>query len=211
MFMVLRVYGMMRMLNQVVTRSVKVSEDRLPEIYGMSKLASERLGIRQPDVYVVQDPLINAFTIGSRKKLIVLNTALLDAMDDKERMFVIGHELSHIKYGRIAWMRIAGLRIPIPILFRSKFREYTCDRGGLIACRDLDASVKALARLALGKKLADEIDVKTFYAKDEEVKKDRGLKPFERMASHPQIKDRINRLRKFAVSGQYNELASDAR
>jgi hypothetical protein len=73
----------------------------------------------------------------------------------------------------------------------------------------MDASVRALARLALGKKLADEVDVKTLYAKDEEVKKDRGLKPLERMASHPQIKDRIYRLRKFGESEQYKLLAAD--
>lgn len=211
MFMVLRLYGMMRMMNQIVTRSIKVSENRLPGIYGIAKLASERLGVKQPDIYVVQDPLINAFAVGSRKKFIVLNTALIEAMSEKESLFVIGHELSHIKYGIIAWIRIAGIRVPVPIVFRSKFREYTCDRGGLIACRDPDASIMALARLALGKKLADEIDVKTLYVKDEEVKKERGLKPFERLASHPQVKDRINRLRKFGESELYKELTSDTR
>jgi Zn-dependent protease with chaperone function len=207
LFILLRIYMRMRFFYHVISYSVRASERNLPEIYSTARVAGERLGMKPPGVYVVQDPEINAYAIGFRKKIIVINTGLIDATDDVELTFIIGHELSHVKYGWTIPVHIFGIMVPVPLLFSSQRREYTSDRGGLIACRDLERSILVLAKLALGKNLASKIDLAKFYKDEKEVEGDRISRLSEALASHPPIKDRVLHLREFSNSELYKKLA----
>jgi Zn-dependent protease with chaperone function len=206
LFVLLRAYMRLRFFYRVISFNVKASERNLPEIYRIARVAGARLGREPPGVYVVQDPEINAYAIGFRKKIIVINTGLIDATDDVELTFIIGHELAHVKYGWTIPVRILGITVPVPLLFSSQRREYTCDRGGLIACRNLDKSILMLAKLALGKNLASKIDVGKFYREEKEVEEDRISRLSEALASHPPIRDRVLHLREFYDSELYKEL-----
>ena len=205
-FVLLRAFVRMRFYFHVISFSIKASRHNLPEIYGVAEAAAGRLGMRAPGVYVVQDPAINAYALGLRRKIIVINTGLIDATDRDELTFIVGHELTHVKYGWAIPVRLAGITIPVPMLLSSRHREYTCDRGGLIACRDLDKSVLALATLALGKGLAGKIDVGRLYTSKEEVEADRISRLSEALATHPPIRDRVLHLREFYHSALYQEL-----
>ncbi len=207
LFILLRAYMRLRFFYHVISYNVKASERNLPGIYEIAKVASSRLGMEPPGVYVVQDPEINAYALGLRRKIIVINTGMIDATDDVELTFIMGHELSHVKYGWTIPVRIFGITVPVPLLFSSQRREYTSDRGGLIACRDLDKSILVLAKLALGKNLASKIDPEKFYKDEKEVDEDRISRLSEALASHPPIKDRVLRLREFYNSGLYKDLA----
>jgi Zn-dependent protease with chaperone function len=206
LFILLRAYMRLRFFYHVISYSVKASGCNLTGIYEIAKVASERLGMEPPGVYVVQDPEINAYAIGFRRKIIVINTGLIDATDDVELTFIMGHELSHVKYGWTIPVRIFGITVPVHMLFSSQRREYTSDRGGLIACRDLDKSILVLAKLALGKNLASKIDLAKFYRDEKEVEADRISRLSEVLASHPPIKDRVLRLREFCDSELYKML-----
>ena len=208
LFILLRAYFGWRFYYHVIARNVKVSERNLPWIFEIAKAAAQRLDVRPPGVFIVQDPEINAYALGLRRKIIVINTGLIDATDRDELAFIVGHELTHVKYGWTVPVRILGITVPVPLLFSSQQREYTCDRGGLIACRDLDRSVLALAKLALGRRLADEIDVARFYTDKKEVEEDRISRLSEALASHPPIRDRVLHLREFYHSELYKKLTS---
>jgi Zn-dependent protease with chaperone function len=205
-FVLLRVYVRLRFFYHVISYSIKASERNLPDIYRIAQVAGQRVGIEPPGVYVVQDPEINAYAVGFRKKIIVINTGLIDATDDEELTFIIGHELSHVKYGWTVPLRILGITLPVPLLFSSQRREYTCDRGGLIACRSLDKAIRSLAKLALGKNLASKIDIPQFYNDEKEVDEDRISRLSEALASHPPVRDRVLHLRQFYNSDRYKEL-----
>lgn len=207
LFVLLRAYMRLRFFYHVISYSVKASERNLPEIYRIARVAGVRLGVKPPGVYVVQDPEINAYALGLRKKIIVINTGLIDATDDDELTFIVGHELAHVKYGWTIPVHILGISVPVPLLFSSQKREYTCDRGGLIACRDLEKSILVLAKLALGKSLASKIDVGKFYREEKEAEEDRISRLSEALASHPPIRDRVLHLREFYNSALYQELA----
>jgi Zn-dependent protease with chaperone function len=207
LFVLLRIYMRLRFFYHVISFSIRASERNLPEIYRTATVAGKRLGMKPPGVYVVQDPEINAYAVGFRRKIIVVNTGLIDATDDVELTFIMGHELSHIKYGWTIPVRILGVTIPVPLLFSSQKREYTCDRGGLIACRDLDKSILALAKLALGKNLASKIDIGKFYREEKEVEEDRISRLSEALATHPPIRERVLHLREFYHSELYEELS----
>jgi len=155
--------------------SVKVSERQFPHIYALVRDGSYILDLPEvPDVFVTQDPIVNAMALGKDHPFIVVTTGLVNLHDQEELRFVVGHELGHILSGhavyrtmllwllqlaaRIAWMPIGvlGLRAIIWGLeewFRKS--ELSCDRAGLLACQDTDAAKRALMKLAGGPYLSE--------------------------------------------------------
>jgi Zn-dependent protease with chaperone function len=159
----------------VLAGAVKVSERQFPHIYEMVRDSCYILDLETvPEVYVVQTPVPNAMAIGFKQPFIVIHTSLVDLCDPEELRAVIGHEVGHILSGhavyrtmllilillaaRIAWMPIGylGLRAIIWGLeewFRKS--ELSCDRAGLLAGQDIDASRRVLMKLAGGSRLAE--------------------------------------------------------
>ncbi len=52
-----------------------------------------------PELFITQDPRVNAMALGTDKPFIVITTGLVDLMDAEEIRFVIGHELGHVLSG----------------------------------------------------------------------------------------------------------------
>jgi Zn-dependent protease with chaperone function len=208
-FVLLRLFMRLRFYYHVISYSVKATDRNLEDIHAIAVTAADRLDVKAPGVYVVQNPEINAYALGAFKKIIVINTGLIDATDNEELTFIVGHELSHVKYGWAVPVKVFGFTIPVPMLFSSQRREYTCDRGGLIACRDLNKAILVLAKLALGKSLAGKINVEKLYNNKKEVEEDRISRLSEALASHPPIRDRVFQLREFYNSPLYKELVRE--
>ena len=166
----------------VLSGAVKVSERQFPHIHEMVRDCCYILDLDTvPEVYVVQTPFVNAMAIGFKQPFIVIHSSLVDLCDPEELRAVIGHEVGHILSGhavyrtmllilivlaaRIAWMPIGylGLRAIIWGLeewFRKS--ELSCDRAGLLACQDIDASRRVLMKLAGGSRLA-EMNAEAFH------------------------------------------------
>ena len=171
----------------VLAGAVKVSERQFPHIQEMVRDSCYILDLdKVPEVYVVQTPLVNAAAIGFKDPFIVIHSSLVDLCDPEELRAVVGHEVGHILSGhavyrtmllilialaaRIAWMPIGylGLRAIIWGLeewFRKS--ELSCDRAGLLACQDIDASRRVLMKLAGGSRLA-EMNAEAFHAQARE-------------------------------------------
>ncbi len=66
----------------------------------VERLAS-KAGIRTPDVFIVDSPMPNAFTVSSRRRgaYIVLTTGLMELLETDEIEAVLAHELIRIKNG----------------------------------------------------------------------------------------------------------------
>ena len=138
---------------------VKASQEQFPQLYQTMLDGCYILDLPNvPEVFVIQDPKVNAMALGTDKPFIVVTTGLLDLMDAEETRFVVGHELGHVLSGhavyrtmlyhlillaaRIAWMPLGyiGLRAIIWGLeewYRKS--ELSCDRAGLLAGQDLSA------------------------------------------------------------------------
>src|SRR5262249_17984469 len=124
----------------------------------------------EPELYLWQNPIPNAFAIGMERHTIVLSSGLVDLLNDDELRAVIGHELGHIKSGHMLYRTIAiflslvGLvaarNLPFVNLlsqallyaFYDWFRksELTADRAGLLVAQDADVSIRGLLKLAGG-------------------------------------------------------------
>ena len=203
--------------------SVAVSPRNFPEVDGLAQSAAARLGIGKPDLFIKRSLELNAYAIGFLgSPCVVLHSGTVCAMTHapEELQFVIGHELTHIKCSHVLWQTVAARnpilgRIPVlnyvlPLFFSwwSRQAEYTADRGGLIACNDLSASQRALARLVIGPELFDRLNIEEF------VKQAHGgdvsTIASELFSSHPLLAKRLLALEEFARSplGTYARQAS---
>src|SRR6516162_9582794 len=155
--------------------SVRASTEQFPHLYELLLDGSSILDLPEvPELFISQDPIPNAMTLGSDKPFIVLTTGLVDLMDEEEIRFIIGHELGHALSGhavyrtmlyhltrlatRLAWFAIGyiGLRLIIAGLeewYRKS--ELSCDRAGVLAGQDPAAGRRSLMKLAGGAKMSE--------------------------------------------------------
>lgn len=198
---------------QLLGQSIKVSEHQLPDVYNAVKIAAKRLSMKMPDVFVRQDPYINAFALGFfGKKSVVLHSKTVEAMTENELIYILGHEFSHIKCDHTNWIVVAGsakeMKIPILsdimgfiLLKWSRMAEYTADRGGLLANKNIDASVYALAKLAVGEELCRELNIDKMFEQRTEI--DFIANAAEVFGSHPYLVNRIHAITNFYGSETY--------
>ena len=210
---------------------VKVSERQFPHIYEMLRDGAYVLDMdKVPELFVTQTPLVNAMALGTNTPFIVLNTGLVDLLDAEELRAVIGHELGHVLSGhavyrtmlynlivlatRIAWMPIGyiGLRAIIWGLeewYRKS--ELSCDRAGLLAGQDVEASRRVLMKLAGGSRLA-EMNADAFHDQAREYDaapdvRDSILKLLQLQGNlHPFAVVRFAELDHWVASGEYDRI-----
>jgi Zn-dependent protease with chaperone function len=166
---------------------VKASQEQFPQLYQMMLDGAYVLDLPVvPELFISQDPLVNAMTLGTDKPFIVITTGMVDLFDAEEMRFAIGHELGHVLSGhsvyrtmlyhlirlatRIAWMPLGylGLRGIIWGLeewYRKS--ELSCDRAGLLAGQDLEAARRALMKTAGGARMS-ELSHDAFHAQAKE-------------------------------------------
>jgi Zn-dependent protease with chaperone function len=120
-----------------------------------------------PAVYLGESPYMNAMTTGVREPVIVVQSGLLDQMDDDRLLAVVGHELGHLHadhplYHGVASalvfggsaaspvVRLLGLPIQRMLLRWLRHAELTADRAALLASRDLAACIGIMLTFAGG-------------------------------------------------------------
>jgi Zn-dependent protease with chaperone function len=210
---------------------VKVSDRQFPHLHEMLRDGAYVLDMDTvPELFVSQTPLVNAMALGTNTPFIVLNSGLVELLDAEELRAVIGHELGHILSGhsvyrtmlynlivlasRIAWMPIGyiGLRAIIWGLeewYRKS--ELSCDRAGLLAGQDLDASRRVLMKLAGGSRLA-EMNADAFHDQAREYDaapdlRDSILKLLQLQGNtHPFAVVRFAELDHWVQSGEYERI-----
>ena len=154
--------------------SVRASEQQFPQLYQSLLDGCYILDLPTvPELFISQDPMVNAMALGADKPFIVITTGMVDLMDAEEIRFVIGHELGHVLSGhavyrtmlyhllnlvtRIAWLPIVlparGVIWALEEWYRKS--ELSCDRAGLLAGQDIDAARRALMKTAGGSRLVE--------------------------------------------------------
>ncbi|MFD9828727.1 M48 family metallopeptidase [Tsukamurella tyrosinosolvens] len=183
-----------------------------------------------PELYVVQSPTVNALTIGMDKPFIVINTGLLELLDDEEKRFVIGHELGHALSGHAVYrtmlmhlMRLAGTFGLIPIggwalralvaalMEWQRKSELSGDRAGLLCVQDPDVAMRVHMKTAGGTRLG-EMDTQRFLAQAAEYERtgdlrDGVLKLLNlELQSHPFSVLRAADLNRWVERGDYGRI-----
>lgn len=208
---------------QLLGNSVRTSQHQLSELHEIATDAAQCLDMDFQDVFVIQDPVINAYAVGFLgKKSVVLHSATVEAMTPEELKFIVGHELTHIKCHHTIWTALANakgaVRVPIVadllsfiMLHWSRKAEYTADRGGLIASHDLVSAVSALAKLTVGKELFQKMNLDHLLHQLHELDQNGLTKLTELFASHPYTVRRIQALKAFYETAEYQGLIFKAK
>ena len=87
--------------------SVRLSEKQLPEIYQHLPPICQRLGIPEPELYLLMDPVPNAWTSGDTRIYITVTSGLVEMMSDEELDAVIAHECGHILCRHVLYHTVA--------------------------------------------------------------------------------------------------------
>lgn len=207
---------------QLLGNSVKVSDRQFPRIQKLAEGCAETLGIQPPQVYIVNDPRLNAATYGTDdESFIMVHSALVDHYSDEELRTVIGHECGHIHNKHVVYLTtlhylkmVASAFVPwivypalIPLNAWSRRAEITCDRAGMLCAKNEQVAMRALTKLVLGsRKLYDEFNLDAFLEQYEEGKDSIG-RYMEALASHPYLPKRVLAMRVFAESELYRKHA----
>jgi len=154
--------------------AVRCSPEQFPDLYQSMLDGCYILDLpRVPELYVSQDPTVQAMALGTDKPFLVLTSGIVDLHDPEEIRFVIGHELGHVLSGHtvyrtmlyylvnlaqrlalvpFAWIGLKAVIWGLEEWYRKS--ELSCDRAGLLATQDVEAARRALMKMAGGKHLA---------------------------------------------------------
>jgi Zn-dependent protease with chaperone function len=235
-------WGFERLLRIQLTGSyLRVTPDNFPELWRLLTTARERLSLPLvPELYLKNDEEINAFTAGVEQPVIVVNSGTIDHLDEDELLFVIAHEVGHIKSGHVLYYQIAsylpvigsiigdltfnignlmGMGLQIALLHWKRTSELTADRAGLLACQDMETATRAMMKLAgLPRKYADKANPEDFIrqAKDFEAFDLSRLNKIAKYLSiygsdHPWTVIRAKELLTWVDSGGYEQIVNRAR
>ena len=169
-------FGYERALRQTyLGASVRLGTDQLPEIWTLYQHVLGVLDVPdEHDLYITQQPMANAMTVGAERPIVVLNSATVSLLDNAQLEAVIAHEVAHILSEHVLYrtaleilLRIGSTRrLPIAagvplaavqyaLLEWARATELTCDRAAAIVTRDPRVVCKMLMTMSGGAKAAD--------------------------------------------------------
>lgn len=170
--------------------SIQVGPRQYASVYQIFRECLRDLDIYpEPNLFVSQNPLVNAFALGQESPFIVLNSGLLDLLSEAELRTVIAHELGHLKCGHTTLIQMAiwttqvisglaertfGLSLLVSTGLVLAFYEWlrkaelSADRAALLVTDELDPILQSMMRIAGGSTKYDhELNVTEFIRQSE--------------------------------------------
>jgi Zn-dependent protease with chaperone function len=212
---------------------VKVTENQFPRVkHTLDRVLDILDWPTAPTVFVTNNPFFNAGVYGVREPFIVLNSAVLKALDDDELYCVVAHEAGHIMSGHVLYktvlwmlMRFSLAALPIaamlvkPLLIAlmewDRKSELTADRAALLALQSEQENYNVLMKMAGGEDLS-QMNINDFFLQAWEYDSQKTLldgisKLLNTVGeSHPFPIIRLQELRSWAASGQYQAILDGA-
>ena len=175
--------------------AVKVAPKQCPDLHAKLQIACTTLGVDMPELYVQQNPVVNAFTGGVDKPIIVLHSSLIERLNDEETLAVIAHEVGHIHAEHVLYLTAARLLealanisvarlvpgaeivkflisagISSALLAWARRAELSCDRAALLVTQDPHVIGRTMMKLC-GGTFASKIDYDLFLEQAREFEK----------------------------------------
>ena len=153
--------GPMGTRRRLLATSVRLSRNMAPWLHEMTDDCIKKLGVTIPvELYVYASPTYNAACVKPEdgRLFIMFSSSLLEAFEDSELKFVVGHELGHYLYDHhdipIGYL-LKGNAKPSPKLALqlttwSRYAEISADRAGAHCAQDPIGVARSLFKLASG-------------------------------------------------------------
>jgi Zn-dependent protease with chaperone function len=169
---------------------LKVGPRQYATLYGIYRQCLRDLDMSpEPNLYVSQNPLANAYSLGSEHPYIVFNTALLDLLDEEEIRVILAHELGHLKCDHSILIQMSfwvmgaanflgditlglGKAITTGLVYAfyewRRKAELSADRAALLVTDDLNLVLRTLMKCAGGsQKYLHECNLEEFIRQGE--------------------------------------------
>src|SRR3989454_8836725 len=161
--------------------AVKVTPQQCPDLYAKLQIACTTLGVDMPELFVQQNPIVNAFTGGVERPVIVLYSQLLERLTDEEVLAVVAHEVGHIHAEHVLYLtaarlieflaKTAVLASPLTTIVKelltismraallawARRAELSCDRAALLVTQDANVIGRTMMKMAGGTFASKEI------------------------------------------------------
>jgi Zn-dependent protease with chaperone function len=206
--------------DDLIEKAYPVTSQTEPELANLVENCARRLQSGPFRTYIAPGNTLNAYTFGLvEPQVVVVYAAVMSSMDADELCFIIGHELGHVRLGH-TWLNslVGGMSgIPSPylaaVLLYFSFRwwnracEYSADRAGLLACGKPEKAASALVKLVSGSAAAHSAQgrqqaLRRIEAEDDHLENNLG----ELLSTHPMTVRRLEALRQYAASPEYQRL-----
>ncbi len=219
---VMYAYSVGKSQQQALRRAAQpVTSETQPDLARLVQMGAARLQPGPVEVYVASSRELNAYTFGlDDPKTIVMYSGLFRVMDRDELLFILGHEMGHVALGH-TWLNSlvgglagipsslsAGAIMTLAFLSWNRACEYSADRAGLLACGSPAKAISALTKLAIGPGARARADLDRAYRKLDTEDDNLAGSLNEMLATHPMLIRRINHIRQYAASAQYQKLSA---
>ncbi|MDJ0795581.1 MAG: M48 family metallopeptidase [Calothrix sp. MO_167.B12] len=172
-------------LISLMGNSIQVGPRQYSTIYQIFRECVRDLDIYpEPGLFVAQNAQVNSYALGQDHPYIVINTGLLDLLNEDEIRTVIAHELGHIKCGHTILIQMAiwamnaaaflgdvtfglGNFVSTGLIFAffewRRKAELSADRAALLVMDDLEPVMLSMMKLSGGShKYANECSLQEF-------------------------------------------------
>ncbi|AKM80859.1 TPA: hypothetical protein DDX46_04930 [Candidatus Saccharibacteria bacterium] len=129
-----------------------------------SNKVAEDLQMPRVEIFITQDPVINAYAIGFKTPYnIMLNSGAIRYLSKEELKAVVVHEMAHVKYHHTQWNAYLGILTALPIIggltswliaFWGRRAELTADRLALCYLKDVELVKNSLVKVHVGPDVA---------------------------------------------------------
>ncbi|MCS6809617.1 MAG: M48 family metallopeptidase [Candidatus Kapabacteria bacterium] len=214
--------------------AVRVSERQFTKVHTLLCEACRVLDVQNPpELFVAANPFVNARAVGVDNPFIMLNSSLLDTLNDEELLAVIAHELAHCLSGHLLYSTLLVLltNFTLPVLssiplggaaimaIRMALMEWyrkselSCDRAALLVVQDPEVCYTLEMKLAGGRHVTD-MNINEFFAQAYEYESggtmvDSIHKVLNLLGeTHPFPVVRLVELKKWVDSGEYARILS---
>ncbi len=228
--------GHERRLRQVVMgNAVRLGPDQVPEVWGRYLVCTSVLDLASvPALYAVNDPEVNAMTIGARTPMVVVNSSLIASYTDNEVQTVLAHETGHVlsehalyttallllqQFMEGALPRSLLLGLPVRAMYLAllewaRAAELSADRAAALVMGDPLEPCRLLMRMAGGALPGMSLDAflaqVTEYHEEEDLFSRHSRFLVELLLTHPFAVRRVRALISWVQSGEYDRIRSGA-
>jgi Zn-dependent protease with chaperone function len=220
-----------RLRQMVMGNAVRLGTDQVPDTWTWYVQCASILDLATvPDLYMINNPTVNAMAIGAKTPIVVVNSSLIGSYSTEEIQTVLGHELGHVlsehNYYSTALLLLKqfmegalpkSLLLGLPIrglyfalLEWSRAAELSCDRAAALVMGDPLAPCRVLMRLAGG--AVPGMNLESFLKQTAEYEDEEDL--FSRHSrfwaelslTHPIAVRRVKELTQWVQSGEYDRI-----
>lgn len=212
----------------ILGKCVSVAPGDMPELYGIVEAVCETLDYKPlPRIYTYHSPKFDIGIYAGNPALLIIPDFLLGEFDEQMLKFQIGRAITALKADTCQMIMLAEVVlgascfIPIPVVGEMAFEliaewmrknGLTQDRGGLLACQDMNVAAKVLMRMAgMPLKFLDSSCIVEYLQiyQDKPVLSVMGQLQQTITRIECWNNDRIVNLYKWYISGEYDDLIEE--